>query len=150
MDLAAAGEEQHRDMGVGDEHRGDDIVALGRHAGAATAAATLCAIGRDRHALDVSALRHRDDHVLALDQVLDVGLVLELDDLGATRRGVGVADRDQFLTHQRVKLGTRGQQLEEAGDVPRDLLQLLGDLVALQPGQALQAQLEDGARLNLG
>ena len=37
-----------------------------------------------------------------------------------------------------------------AGDLGDQLVQLVGDLLALEPGQALQAQIEDGARLLVG
>ena len=128
----------------------DEIVLARGHAGAALAAAALGAIGRHRHALDVAAVGHRDDHVLALDQVLDVLLELVVEDLGAARRGELLLDLDQLLAHQREQLVAVAQQLEIALDQLGDLAQLLGDLVALQPGQALQAQLEDGAGLGLG
>ena len=130
--------------------RGDEIVLARRHAGAALAAAALGAIGRHRHALDVAAVGDGDDHVLALDQVLDVLLELVVEDLGAARRRELLLDLEQLLAHQREQLVAVAQQLEIALDQLGDLAQLLGDLVALQPGQALQAQLEDGAGLRLG
>ena len=49
---------------------GDRILVLGRHAGAALAAALLGAEGVERGALDVAAEGDGDDHLLALDQVL--------------------------------------------------------------------------------
>ena len=56
----------------------DEILLAHRHAGAAAAAAALRAIGRERHALDVAGVADRDDHVLALDQRLDIGLELDV------------------------------------------------------------------------
>ena len=53
--LAARGEEQHRRVGVGDEHPGDEILVLGRHAGAALAAAALGPVDRQRRPLDLAA-----------------------------------------------------------------------------------------------
>ena len=44
----------------------------------------------------------------------------------------------------------RAQDVEIIGDLRGELVQLLGDLVAAERGQALQAQFEDGARLLLG
>ena len=41
------------------------------------------------------------------------------------------------------------QDLAEARDLPLDLAVLLDDLVALEAGQALQAHVEDGLRLDL-
>ncbi len=65
----------------------DEILVARLHAGAALAAAALRPIGRQRHALDVAGVRHGDDHVLALDQVLVLDLAFLLDDDGAARRG---------------------------------------------------------------
>ena len=70
VDDAARGEEQHRRVRVGHEQPGDEILVLGRHAGAALAAAALRPVERQRHALDVARMGDGDDHVLALDQVL--------------------------------------------------------------------------------
>ena len=56
VDDAARGEEQHRRMRVGDEQPGDEILVLGRHAGAALAAAALRPVERQRHALDVAGV----------------------------------------------------------------------------------------------
>jgi hypothetical protein len=52
--LPAVGEEQHRIVGRGDEHLLDRVLFLGRHAGAALAAAVLLAEGGERGALDVA------------------------------------------------------------------------------------------------
>ena len=65
----------------------EEILLADRHAGAAAAAAALRAIGRQRHPLDVAGMADRDDHVLALDQRLDVGLELDILDRGAARVG---------------------------------------------------------------
>ena len=47
-------------------------------------------------------------------------------------------------------LRPRVEDLDVAADLGHDLVELLGDLVALEAGQALQAQLEDGLRLLVG
>ena len=64
-------------------------------------ATALGSIGGDRHTLDVAAMRHRHDHVLALDQVLDVLLELVVEDLRPARRRELFLDLEQFLAHQR-------------------------------------------------
>ena len=137
-------------MGVGDEEAGDEIVLARGHARATLAAAALGAIGRHRHALDVAAVRDRDHHVLALDQVLDVLLELVVEDVRAARRGELGLDLEQFVAHQREQLVAIAQQLEISFDQLGHLSQLLGDLVAFETGEALQPQLEDGASLDFG
>ena len=44
----------------------------------------------------------------------------------------------------------RAQDVEIVGDPGRQLLQLVGDLLDAERGQALQPELEDGAGLGLG
>ena len=44
----------------------------------------------------------------------------------------------------------RAQDVEIVRDLGRELLQLVADLVAAERGEALQAQVEDGAGLRLG
>ena len=70
----------------------------------------------------------------------------------SVRRGVANCSLhlDQLAAHDLEQLGRATPGFEVVGDLLGELAQLLGDLVALQPGQALQAQIEDGARLRLG
>ena len=70
VDLAARGKEQHRRMGRGDEEPCDEILVARLHPGAALAAAPLRAIGRERNPFDIAKMRHGDDHVLALNEIL--------------------------------------------------------------------------------
>ncbi len=85
VDPAGRGKEQHRRMGRGDKHLAQEIFLADRHAGAAAAAAALRPVGRQRHPLDVAGVADGDDHRLALDQGLDIGLELDILDLGAAR-----------------------------------------------------------------
>ena len=69
---------------------------------------------------------------------------------------LGQARRAEFLLHlkklgaQQVKaLRPAVEDLQVVGDLHRHLAQLAGDLVALQAGQALQAQIEDRLGLRL-
>ena len=56
----------------------DEVFVAGAHAGAPLAAAALRPIGRERHALDIAAVRHRHDNVFALevrgDSMIDEGI----------------------------------------------------------------------------
>ncbi len=138
-------------MGVGDEQLGQEIVVVGRHADPALAAAALLAIGRERRALDVAEPRHGDDHVLALDQVLDVELVvLALLDRRAPGRREARLDREQLLLEHLEQPLARAQDLQELLDALAELGQLVVDPPALELGQALQAQVEDRLGLALG
>ena len=148
--MPARRKEQDRRVGVADEDAADEILFLRRHASTALAAAPLRAIGRQRNALDIAAMRDGDDHVLVLDQVLDVVLELLLDDLGLARRGELVADLGELRTHDLDHAFARAEDVEIVADRRGERVQLLGDLAAFEPGQALQPQIEDGARLLVG
>jgi hypothetical protein len=142
-------EEQHRRVGVGDEQLRQEIVLVGRHADPALAAAALLAIGRERRALDVAEPGHGDDHVLLLDQVLDVDLVVEVFDRGPARRGEALPDAQQLLLKDLEQPLARAQDVQKLADPVADLLQLVGDLGALELGQTVQAQLQDRLGLAL-
>ncbi len=128
-------------MGIRDEDLGDEIFLARRHAGAALAAAALGAIGGDRHALDVAAMGDGDDHVLALDQVLDVLLELEILDHRAAGRAEALFDVRELSAHDVLALLAAVENFQMLGDLPREIAEVGGDLLALQPGQALQAEL---------
>ncbi len=147
VDLAARREEQHRRMGRGHEQPRDEILFAGLHAGAALAAARCCAIGRERHALDVTEMRHGDDHVLALDQVFVFDLAFLIDDHGAARRGEILLHRREFVLDDGLNAGARAQDVEIVGDLDGKLVELFLDFVAAKRGEALQAQIENGLGL---
>ena len=116
IDLAVGREEQHRRVGRGDEQLGDRILVLGRHAGAALAAAVLGAERVERGALDVAAQGHGHDHVLALDQILVVDAVGRRRDLGDARRRIWRRDLVEFVAHHRVELDAVAEDLEQFAD----------------------------------
>ena len=114
----------------------DEILVARRHAGAALAATALRAIGRERHALDVALVADGDDAILALDQVLVFDLAFDVDDLGLTWRRELVLDGDKLALDDFDDAGARGEDREIFLDLGRDLVQLVGDLVAAECGQA--------------
>ena len=95
-------------------------------------------------------MRDGHDHVLALDQVLVLDPVPGGRDLGDSRRRIGVGDLVELVAHHRVELDPVAEDLEQSGDRGGELAQLAGDLVAAERGQAVQAELEDGADLGVG
>ncbi len=107
-------------------------------------------VGGERNALHIARLADGDDHLLALDQVFDVGLELQLLDFGAARRAEAFLHLDEFVAQDAEQLRAVGQRFQEVGDLVGDVLQLRADLVALQPGQAVQTQIQDGAGLLVG
>ena len=59
-------------MRVGHEDTCDEVFVLHRNAGATFTAAMLGAVGRKRCSLDVTAMRHSNHHIFALDQIFIV------------------------------------------------------------------------------
>ena len=137
-------------MRVGDEQPRQEIRVLGGHARAALAAAILRPVKRQRHALDIALMGDGDDHVLALDEVLVLHVGAGVRNLGATRRAELVAHGSQFVLDDLLDARAGRKNIKEIGYFRADLVQFVGDLVTPQRGQALQAQVEDGARLFLG
>ena len=85
LDVDAAGVGEHHQVGVGidGEHGPDVVLLLGLHADNALAAAVLGGVGVGGQTLDVTGARHGDDAGVALDEVLDLDIVLGGDDGGA-------------------------------------------------------------------
>ena len=131
------------------EQVADEILVARPHADAAFAAPPLAAVGGDGGPLDIAGVGDRDRHVFFGDQILDVQLArLTFDDLRPPVVAVRVADRLQLVDddlHQQTFACQDGAQ-------PFDGLQQVGELVenllALQPGQALQLHVENCLRLD--
>jgi hypothetical protein len=66
------------------------------------------------------------------------------------RGGEFAVNRLQFLAHHRVELHPVAEDGEIFLDLERQFLELIANLVAAQRGQAVEAQVEDGADLKLG
>ena len=102
--------------------------------GLALAAAALRAEGRQRHALDPALVGDGDDHVLALDQLLDVdvGLGVEVDEGAA--RGVELLLDPRAARPSSPRAAARASAGSAAAPaiLLRDLLELVGELVALE------------------
>ena len=113
-------------------------------------AAALHAIFGQRRALDVAGMGDGDRHVLALDQILVFEFEIGLDQFGLARGGEFVADFRQFVAHDGKHARARAQDVEIVLDRHGQLLHLVGDFVAAQRGQPLQAQIEDRLGLFLG
>src|SRR4029453_15346907 len=112
----------------------------------------LLAIGRHGKALDVAEARDRDDHVLLGDQVFELEIPLGGHDLGAAvvAARVGVLDLEQLLADQTVDLGLPAENRPELADALLQVGVLVLDALALEPGEALEAEVEDRLRLDLG
>lgn len=82
MNLAGVREEHEKSVAVSRDDVLYVILFLGRHADDALSAALLRRVGIRRLTLDVSAVSHRDDTGVALDEILIDDIVLSGDKLG--------------------------------------------------------------------
>ena len=117
------------------------------HADDPAAPPALRAVAADVRALDQRGVREGDDDALVGDEVLDRHLALVGDDLRAALVAVLVADGPQLFLDDGEHALLLGQDVDEVGDRGEQLAVLPGDLVALQAGQLVEAQLEDGGDL---
>src|ERR1700752_2980231 len=85
--------------------------------------------------------------VFGLVKALSSILAFLLDDDGLARRGEFGLYLVQLGLDDRLHAGSRAQDFQIVVDLQLELLELLGNLVAAERGQALQAQIEDGPRL---
>ncbi len=136
-------------MRIGDKNTADEIFVFGRHTGAAFAAASLRAIGRKRHTLDVSGMAHRHHHIFLRYQRFIVDFTIIFDKFRTARRRKFFAHRRQFFLNNRHHAGAAAQNVQQIRDLFAQFLQLIADFIAPHSGQALQTQLQNGARLRL-
>ena len=92
VDAPAVGEDQDVGVGGGDEELVDEVLVLASSCPCGRGRRGAGAVGGDRGALDVAGVGDGDGHVLVGDQVLDRDLVHRVQDLGAARVAVVVAD----------------------------------------------------------
>ena len=78
--------------------------------------------------------------------MLELGLL----DHRAARIGETFSHVGELGAENLQEARARAQNFEKAGDALGDRLELLGDLFALEPREAVQAQIQDGARLRVG
>ena len=147
IDDAAGREEQHRCMGVDHEDLANEILIPGAHAGTSLAATALGAIGIERYPLDVTVMTYGHHHVLALDQVFDIEIDTGFDQLGTPRVGELLFHGQQLIAQNPAQNFARAEDRQVFLDLIADLAQFRGDLVALQPGQAMQTKLKNGPGL---
>ena len=147
---AAAGEEQHPLVGVSDEAAHHHIALTRRGGAAAAATAILCPEGVERRALHIAVARDGDDHGAGLDQAFVVQIGRGVVDTRQSRRRDLRAHRQQLVANNLHAARAAAQNVQQVADLVADFAQLGGDLVAFQPGQALQPQLQNAAGLLLG
>jgi hypothetical protein len=89
--------------------------------------------------LDVALGRHGDDEVLVVDEVLDVDVAGVVVDASCAGRGVLLADLAQLVLDDVGACTVVGEDRLELGDGLAQLLHLLLELGATEPGEAVEA-----------
>ena len=149
VDLAAVREEQHRVVGVRDEEPLDEVLFLRGRRGLAATPAALRRVAVERLPLHVAVVRHRHHHVLRLDEVQDVHALAVHLDLGAPGVGELRLHLQKLLAHHLAQPIRIDEDLQQPADTFQQRVELLDDLLLLQAGQAVQAEIEDRLGLHL-
>src|ERR1035437_6702564 len=147
---ALVGEDQQVAVGGGHDQVLEEILGARAHADAALAAARLPAVGIDGRALEIAAVGRGDGHVLDGHQVFQADLAGVFNDLGAALVAIQLPDFLQLFDDSLAHQFLGAQQFQVLGDAALDFSQLVGDLLLLHAGEALQLQLDDSLRLALG
>ena len=109
-------------MRIDDKHLLDKVFVARTHPGSTAAAALLNAIGAKRHALDVAGVAHREDHILALDQIFVSLSNLAFDDFRTPRRCELVADFLELPANHFVEPSAAAQYFQIFDDLDREFL----------------------------
>ena len=149
VDLALRGEEQHPVVGGGGEHVLHHVLFLEVLPANTAAPASLATERVDRQTLHVPGARDRDDHVLLVDEVLEVEVALVRTDLRATCVDVLLTNLGQLHLDDRPELLGVVQQGVEVRDPLEQFGVLLVQLCASQLGQASQRHVQDVVGLDL-
>ncbi|MBL0029337.1 MAG: hypothetical protein IPO95_09805 [Rhodanobacteraceae bacterium] len=139
----ARGEAEDGVVAVGDEDAFDEIELLDRGGRTPPPAATLRAVVGHRLGLRITRMRQRHDQVLLVDQVLVLQVFLVVLDDGATLVAELFLHFEQFGADQAQQQRGVGQDRDQSADRLEQFLVLVGQLFLLQPGQLLQAHVED-------
>ena len=137
---AGVGEDQDVGVGRSNEQMLNEILVPRLHAGAAGSTAALHAVGGNRGALEVAGVANRHGNLFVGDQVFQLDLGSFVLDHGAAGVAVLLLDLPEFLHDHAAQLLFRGEDGFELGDVLAHLLQLVGDLVNREFGEAVQLE----------
>ena len=147
VDAAGVGEAEQIGVGGVDDELGDEVFFAGLHAEAAGASAALLAVDGDGRALEVAGVGDGDGDLLVGDEVFELKLGGLVDDDGAARVAVLVADLGELLDDDAAELGRGGEDGLVLGDVVADFGEFLEELVDGELGEAVELQFEDGVDL---
>ncbi|EKE17239.1 MAG: hypothetical protein ACD_10C00550G0001 [uncultured bacterium] len=95
-------------------------------------------------------MRKRHHHVLRRDEIFNAEFLGVQNDLGPALVAELVANHRQFADDDFGNAFRLGENVEQVENLRHHVLVLADDLVLLEAGQALQAQLENGLRLGIG
>ena len=143
--VAAArdGEDHEIVVGGGEEEVLHPVLLLRAHPGDSPPAATLTAVGVGLNSLDVALVADRDHHVLLGDQILLAEVRLHVDDLGPACIPVLLRQLAELLPDDLHAQRSRLEDPLELRDLDSDLIELLLQLLDLEPGETGQTHVED-------
>ena len=149
VDTAQVGEEQQPVMRGGDKEVADDVVTSQGGAANPLAAPALRAVLRRLGALGVAASGDGHHHLFFSDEVLDGDFAVKGADHCASVVTVLAHNLVKLLTNDGALAGLGLEDGVEILDLLHERVVVIGDLLALQRGEAAKLQVEDRCRLNL-
>ena len=115
----------------------------------ALATPSLCAVLIRARALGVAARGDRDDHLFLGDEVLDRDVAVKRADLGAAVVAVLAHDLGELVADDGALATLVGEDSLQVLDLGHERGVIVGDLLALERGEAAQLQVEDRGGLHL-
>ncbi|MNF41326.1 hypothetical protein D3C84_223490 [compost metagenome] len=145
--LALAGEQQQCGVTVGNQQVSDVVLVLDTGGRLALAATTLRLISAQRLRFGVTGVGDGHHPLFFGDQVTQGQIQAGVENLGAPGIAELGLDRFQFFANHFHQAHCAGEDADQLADLGENFLVFGQQLLVLQAGQAVQAQLEDGLGL---
>ena len=146
---SAVGEEEHRVVHRGGIDLLDEVVVARRACFDADAAAALCLELGQRNTLDVTHVRHSDDHFVVGIEVFGVELFCAGQDFGSAHIAVLSLYLEQIVLHHLAAELVVREDLVVVFDFLHQVVELSVEFLLIEACELTESHLHDGLALNL-
>ena len=137
-------------MGVGHPQRIDKVIRLEAGCQLAATTAFLRLENVQRLALDVTLVRQRHHDILRGDQIFEIQADEVFENLGPADIAIGFPNGDQLFTDDLQQTGDTAENFEIFSNLLENFAVLANQLLLLQAGESVQAQIQNRLRLGFG